>query len=187
MPIIPRYNLSQTSTHVSIEVSIPHVRVSTSTLDLVIVDGTEIHLYAPPTYLLKLTLPNRVISEDDVDDSLARAATIPTNNGLVSVVEEEDSTAGDTNYTEDDKVNISCAQTQSTTEITEEASKQHYIWTKEDLPKLQYNPEKNHGTLTVIIRKEEEGIWEDLDLLGRLQQQPKTKQQAKNRTRRHRS
>jgi len=176
MPIIPRYNLSQTPRHVNIEVSIPHVRVSTSTLDLVIVDGTEIHLYAPPTYLLKLTLPHRVVSEDDVDDSLARAATIPPNNGLISVVEEE-STA------EDDKVSISCVQSQSTTEITEETSKQQYIiWTKEDLPKLQYNPEKNHGTLTVIIRKEEEGIWEDLDLLGRLQQQPKTKQQANDRT-----
>lgn len=180
MPIIPRYNLSQTSTHVNIEVSIPHVRVSTSTLDLVIVDGTEIHLYAPPTYLLKLTLPHRVVSEDDVDDSLARAATTPTNNGLISVV-EEDSTAGDTNYTEDDKVSTSCAQSQSATEITEEA-KQHYIWTKEDLPKLQYNPEKNHGTLTVIIRKGEESIWDDLDLLGRLQQQPKKKQQGNNRT-----
>jgi len=175
MPIIPRYNLSQTSTHVNIEVSIPHVRVSTATLDLVIVDGTEVHLYAPPTYLLKLTLPNRVVSEDDVDDSLARAATIPPNDGLISVVEEE-STA------EDDKVSISCAQSQSTTEITEEVSKQQYIWTKEDLPKLQYNPEKNHGTLTVIIRKEEEGIWDDLDLLGRLQQQPKTKHQAIDRT-----
>ena len=169
MPIIPRYNLSQTSTHVNIEVSIPHVRVSTSTLDLVIVDGTEIHLSAPPTYLLKLTLPKRVVSEDDVDDSLTRAATIPTNNGLISVVEEENSTA------EDDKVSTSCAQSQSTTEIIEEAKQQYIIWTKEDLPKLQYNPEKNHGTLTVIIRKEEEGIWDDLDLLGRLQQQPKTR------------
>ena len=178
MPIIPRYNLSQTSTHVNIEVSIPHVRVSTSTLDLVIVDGTEIHLYAPPTYLLKLTLPKRVVSEDDVDDSLARAATIPTNNGLISVVEEENSTA------EDDKVSTSCAQSQSTTEIIEEAKQQYIIWTKEDLPKLQYNPEKNHGTLTVTIRKEEEGIWDDLDLLGRLQQQPmqKKKQQANDRT-----
>jgi len=173
MPIIPRYNLSQTSTHVNIEASIPHVRVSTATLDLVIVDGTEIHLYAPPTYLLKLTLPHRVVSEDDVDDSLARAATIPTNNGLISVVEEESTAEGD-------KVSTSCAQSQSTTEITEEASKQYILWTKEDLPKLQYNPEKNHGTLTVIIRKEEENIWDDLDLLGRLQQQPKTKQQAIN-------
>ena len=178
MPIIPRYSLSQTSKHVNIEVSIPHVRVSTSTLDLVIVDGTEIHLYAPPTYLLKLTLPKRVVSEDDVDDSLARAATIPTNNGLISVVEEENSTA------EDDKVSTSCAQSQSTTEIIEEAKQQYIIWTKEDLPKLQYNPEKNHGTLTVTIRKEEEGIWDDLDLLGRLQQQPmqKKKQQANDRT-----
>ena len=156
MPIIPRYNLTQTPTHVHIEVSIPHVRVSTSTLDLVIVNGTELHLYAPPTYLLKLTLPDRVVSEDAVEDSLAQCAT--TSVPLVTVLEEES----------DRNCNFSNDGAQL---MNEGASKHHdVLWTKEDLPKLQYNPEKNHGTLTVILRKEEERIWQDLDLLGRLQQ-----------------
>ena len=165
MPIVPRYNLTQTSTHVHIEVSIPHVRVSTSTLDLVIVDGTELHLYAPPTYLLKLSFPDRVVSEDDVEDSLARAATTSTTSSVISVIEEAEEACIDN---EED----TCS-----TSLPLKETIQH-VWTKEDLPKLQYNPEKNHGTLSVIIRKENEGIWQDLDLLGRLQQ-PTKRQQAK--------
>ncbi len=144
MPITPRYSLTQTPTHLHIEVSIPHVRVSTSTIDLRVVDGTQVNLYAPPTYLLNLTLPDRVIDEDAVEDSLSRSAI-----GFSPIQEEG---------------------TQSN-----EVSR---LLTKEDLPRLQYNPEKNHGTLVVILRKYEEGIWQDLDLLGRLQQ-PTQQMQAK--------
>lgn len=144
MPITPRYSLTQTSTHLQIEVSIPHVRVSTSTIELRVIDGTEVNLYAPPTYLLRLTLPGRVIDEDAVEDSLSCSAI-----GITPIQEEG---------------------TQS--------NDNQRLLTKEDLPKLQYNPEKNHGTLIIILRKEEEGIWQDLDLLGRLQQ-PTQKSQEK--------
>ncbi|KAL7524463.1 hypothetical protein ACHAXR_002041, partial [Thalassiosira sp. AJA248-18] len=166
MPITPRYNLTQTSTHVHIEVSIPHVRVSTSTLDLVIVDGTELHLYAPPTYLLKLTLPGRVLDEDAVETSLAAcaAATTTTSGGsnvVVAVVGDDD------NCIENGK---GCSTTNEESTIPNYTNANQIIWTKEDLPKLQYNPEKNHGTLVVILRKEEDDYWQDLDLLGRLQQ-----------------
>jgi len=165
MPIIPRYNLTQTSTHVHIEVSVPHVRVSTSTLELVIVDGTELHLYAPPTYLLKLTLPNRAVDEDAVEESLAGTAT-PFPDGATAVMVED---------VERSNVDEDSTSTTLTTPL----------WTKDDLPKLQYNPEKGHGTLVVILRKEQEGFWEDLDLLGRLQQptqkQQREKQEARSR------
>ncbi|KAK1743169.1 SHQ1 protein [Skeletonema marinoi] len=136
MPITPRYSLTQTSTHLHIEVSIPHVRVSTSTIELRVVEGTEVNLYAPPTYLLRLTLPDRVIDEDAVEDSLSSSA-----------------------------IGLSPIQ-----EVGAPSNEAQRLLTKEDLPKLQYNPEKNHGTLVVILKKEEEGIWQDLDLLGRLQQ-----------------
>jgi len=125
------------------------VRVSTSTLDLVIDDGTELHLYAPPTYLLKLALPDRVVDEDAVEESLARAAT--PGSDVVRVVDVDEK-----NYS-------------VTGDSAGEKSETTHLWTKEDLPKLQYNPEKNHGTLVVILRKEEENFWQDLDLLGRLQ------------------
>ena len=151
MPIIPRYNLTQTSTHVSIEVSIPQVRVSTSTLDLVIDHGIQLHLYAPPVYLLKLTLPDRVVDEALVEKSLARAATA---SGLVCVV------AADDNGT----------VTKNTTFTKEDLP----TFTKEDLPKLQYNPEKME--LVILLRKEQEKYWPDLDFLGKLQQ-PSAQQQ----------
>ncbi len=154
MPIIPRYALSQTLTHVHIEVCIPHVRVSTSTLELVI-DDKELHLYAPPAYLLKLILPQRVVDEDLVEESLANAVTGGGGDGEASVskrlVEET----------------VSNGLQPSQPDVCQDETTQ--LWTKEDLPKLQYNPEKNHGTLVIILRKEQDGHWEDLDLLGRLQ------------------
>ena len=127
MVLVPRYSLSQTSTHVVIEVAIPHVRVSLKSVDLLVVDGVELHLHAPPAYLLRLTLPDRVVDEDAVEESLAALAND--------------------------------VQTHHAT-----------IYTKADLPRLTYNPEKNHGTLIVSMRKESERFWEDLDLLGKFQE-----------------
>lgn len=132
------------------------MRVSTSTLDLVIVDGSEVHLYAPPTYLLKLTLPGRVVDEDAVEESLASAATKEAVIDNIRAVDTDDENTND---------NEGCSIINATSTPL--------LWTKESLPKLQYDPEKNHGTLVVILRKEEEAIWQDLDLLGRLQQPSK--------------
>ncbi|KAL9188441.1 hypothetical protein ACHAXT_006819 [Thalassiosira profunda] len=160
MPLVPRYALSQTPTHVALELSIPHVRVSTSTLELVVVDGTDLHLHAPPTYLLKLTFPGRVVGEDAVEESLAAAAA--AGSDVVRVVGEDGGAGDDGNG----------ANTEPTA-----AAAHATIWTKDDLPKLQYDPEKNHGTLVVTLRKEEEGIWTDLDLLGRLQQPSRRKEE----------
>ncbi len=152
MPLIPRYSITQTSTHVHVEVSIPHVRVSPAKLELVIVDGTELHLYAPPTYLLKLNLPDRVVDENGVEESLTCAVTdsdAAPNNSAAENADENDNIDDDSGAP---------------------APTHHHLWTSEDLPKMQYNPEKNHGTLVLILRKEEERFWQDLDLLGRLQQ-----------------
>ena len=168
MPIIPRYNLTQTATHLTVEVSIPHVRVSTATLDLVIVDGTELHLYAPPTYLLKLNLPGRVVSEDAVEESLSSSCrpVAGSDDGVVRLVVE----TGGSHFIDDDdeeEEEDDCTAGMKSTTGTAATSR---LWTKDDLPAMQYNPEKNHGTLVLILRKEEDGYWEDLDLLGRLQQ-----------------
>jgi len=160
------------------------VRVSTSTLDLVIVDAKEVHLYAPPTYLLKLTLPDRVVDEDAVEESLACCATTTdaTNNttessGGISVIEEDEKISGE-NIRVVAAVDGICSTGETSTTATTTTT---HIWTKEDLPKLQYNPEKNHGTLVVTLRKEEEGFWQDLDLLGRLQE-PAVQRKQENRT-----
>jgi len=102
MPITPRFKLSQDDTHLIITIQIPHIRVSASTLEI-IVDKNEFHFYSSP-YLLHLTFPAALL-----DDA----------------------------------------------EIGKEA-------------KATYDPSNQNGTLTVKIFKEEEGLWKDLDLLGKL-------------------
>jgi len=167
MPLIPRYILSQTSTHITIEVSIPHVRVSTKTLDLVIINGTEVHFYAPPTYLLTLNLPNKVVSEDAVEESLASSAAVPcVVSATVTVKKEEE---------EEDPLH-------STTAPPPPSSTTRVLWTRDNLPVMRYDPEKNHGTLYLILQKEEECYWEDLDLLGRLHQQQQPKKRSDTTT-----
>jgi len=102
-----------------------------------------------------------------VEDSLAQAATEGSNDA-VRVVESVENGSGESAAEIE-----SCRNAES--DITSTAAT--HLWTKEDLPKLQYNPEKNHGTLVVVLRKEQEEFWQDLDLLGRLQQQQSTPKQ----------
>lgn len=163
MPLIPRYTLSQTTTHVNIEVSVPHVRVSPSTLELV-VDGTDVHLYAPPTYLLKLILPERVVDENFVDASL---------NASQSVSNTDDHRAAPRLLVQE--INDSEPNPLETENSTTPTS----TWTDDDLPKMQYDPLENHGTIIIILRKEVDAIWDDLDLLGRLQQPSRKDQHSK--------
>lgn len=167
MPLIPRYTLSQTSTHITIEVSIPHVRVSTKTIDLVIVNGTEVHLYAPPTYLLLLNLPNKVVSEDAVEESLASSVT----TACVAVTAAKSSTTIKKEQEEDEDTHSAPPPPCHTARV----------WTRDNLPVMRYDPEKNHGTLYLILQKEEECYWTDLDLHGRLQQQQQQQQQSKKK------
>ncbi len=178
MPIIPRYSLTQTSTHVHVEISIPHVRVSPANLDLVIVDGMELHFYAPPTYLLKLTLPERVVDENGVEESLSCAVTdldVATDEAAAENAGEHDDDGDDDDDDDDD----TCIGAPASS--TASAPCHRHLWTSDDLPKMQYNPEKNHGTIVIILRKEEQGFWQDLDLLGRLQQQPmKSRQESRS-------
>ncbi len=112
MPITPRFHLSQTTTHLIITIHIPHIRVSASTLEI-IVDKDEFHFYSSP-YLLHLNFNN---------------SNNNNNNDNRNLVDDES--------------------------ICKEA-------------KAIYDPSKENGTLVVNIWKEEEGTWDDLDLLGRL-------------------
>lgn len=161
MPIIPHYNLSQTVTHVYINVNVPHVRVSPKTLEL-IVDESEVHLYAPPTYLLKLVLPDKVVDENLYERSLD---PITNNPGLVIKAEScklvQDISDG---YQISDNAASAAATAQA-----EDASSVAVQYSEGDLPKMQYDPLQKHGTIIITLRKVIEGLWEDLDLLGRLQ------------------
>ena len=107
MPITPRFRLSQTSSHLCITIHIPHIRVSASTIE-VLVDGTDVHFYSSP-YLLHLTFPAPLL--DDAE---------------------------------------TCREAKAT-----------------------YDPSNQNGMLTLVMYKEEESIWEDLDFLGKLMMQRK--------------
>ena len=102
MPITPRFKLSQTSTHLTIVIHIPHIRVSVSTIET-LVEGADFHFHSSP-YLLFLSFPGKLL-----DDA----------------------------------------------ETCREA-------------KAIYDPSDQNGVLTVVVWKEDEGIWKDLDLLGNL-------------------
>lgn len=102
MPITPYFKLSQSSTQLVIIIRIPHIRVSASTIE-VVVEGTEFHFFSSP-YLLHLSFPHNLL--DDAE---------------------------------------SCREAKAT-----------------------YDPSDKNGTLTVTIWKEEEGLWDNLDLLSNL-------------------
>lgn len=71
MPITPRFVLSQTDEILTVTIRTPHVRVSASTLEVVI-DDDAFHFYSPP-YLLRLTLPGRLV--DDAESGREAKAT----------------------------------------------------------------------------------------------------------------
>ena len=55
MPITPRFHLSQTETHVVIDIRVPHVRVNAQSVEVLIEDNA-VHFSSPP-YLLVLGFP----------------------------------------------------------------------------------------------------------------------------------
>ena len=59
MPITPRFHLSQTETHITIDIHVPHVRVNAQSVEIWIESeqGT-VHFSSPP-YLLLLTFPDQ--------------------------------------------------------------------------------------------------------------------------------
>ena len=83
MPITPRFILTQTDEVLTVTIRTPHVRVSASTLEVVI-DDDKFHFYSPP-YLLRLTLPGRLV--DDAESSREAKATYDPSldNGTVTV------------------------------------------------------------------------------------------------------
>lgn len=111
-----------------------------------------------------------MVGEDVIGESLASSScrsVAGSDDGVARLVVE----SGEINCIDDEEGEDDCncaAAMKSTTGTTAVTSR---VWTKDDLCLyFSYDPEKNHGTLFLILRKEEEEYWQDLDLLGRLQQ-----------------
>jgi protein SHQ1 len=69
MPITPRFHLSQTDTHVTIDIRVPHVRVNAQSVE-VLVEDTSVHFSSPP-YLLVLNFPF-AFKEDSNNEGTAK-------------------------------------------------------------------------------------------------------------------
>mmetsp|Transcript_8108 Transcript_8108/g.17540 ORF Transcript_8108/g.17540 Transcript_8108/m.17540 type:complete len:635 (-) Transcript_8108:226-2130(-) len=88
MPLTPRFVLSQTEDVLIVTIRTPHVRVSASTLEVVVDDDT-FHFYSPP-YLLRLKLPGRLV-DDAASGREAKAVYDPSlDNGTVTVTTYKD-------------------------------------------------------------------------------------------------
>ena len=62
MPITPHFVLSQSLTHVTVDIRVPHVRVSVQSVQ-VVVDGPSLHFSSSP-YLLVLTFPAPLVGDE---------------------------------------------------------------------------------------------------------------------------
>ena len=58
MPITPQFTLSQTDSHIQVDIRVPHVRVSTETVQVVVSDDSVLHFSSPPYLLLLDFSPN---------------------------------------------------------------------------------------------------------------------------------
>ena len=79
MPLTPHFELSQTITHVTVDIRVPHVRVSVDSVEIMVDDAT-LHFSSPP-YLLVLTFPAALV---DTEEESAKYDPVK-NGGMVSV------------------------------------------------------------------------------------------------------
>ena len=89
MTIAPSFQLRQTDTHILLEISVPHIRVAVKEIELTLTnDGSELHWYAPPIYLLRLNFaPYQFRSmEEEEEEETCHASYLPhIENGVIRI------------------------------------------------------------------------------------------------------
>jgi SHQ1 protein len=72
MTITPSFLLRQNESHIFLEISVPHIRISVEEIQLTLTDrNRQLHWYAPPIYLLVLNFaPYQFRSIEEEDDDL---------------------------------------------------------------------------------------------------------------------
>jgi protein SHQ1 len=75
MPITPHFLLTQTPTHVQLEIRVPHVRVSAESIQVVVDDEQVLHFSSPP-YLLILHFAPRCFHESAAESCATYEPTI---------------------------------------------------------------------------------------------------------------
>ncbi|KAG7371791.1 SHQ1 domain containing protein [Nitzschia inconspicua] len=80
MPITPRFSLSQTDTHIIVDIDVPHVRVSAESVQLVVEENSILHFASPP-YLLLLNFQNDGEFDELADENCA--TYLPDDHGKI--------------------------------------------------------------------------------------------------------
>jgi protein SHQ1 len=80
MPITPRFSLSQTDTHIIVDIDVPHVRVSVESVQVVLENNAILHFASPP-YLLLLNFQEDGEFEDLADEDCA--TYLPEEHGKI--------------------------------------------------------------------------------------------------------
>jgi protein SHQ1 len=83
MPITPRFTLSQTDEYIHIDISVPHVRVSTDSVQVVLTDGPSLLHFASPPYLLRLNFAPHIFAEQAEEGCATYQPTM--RNGVIAL------------------------------------------------------------------------------------------------------
>ena len=90
MPITPRFDLSQTDSHIILKIHVPHVRVSPESVQVVLTDNnTTLHFASPPTYLLVLNFGESHHFHETADECCARYEPMIENGIIVLELQKE--------------------------------------------------------------------------------------------------
>ncbi|OEU05779.1 hypothetical protein FRACYDRAFT_258278 [Fragilariopsis cylindrus CCMP1102] len=95
MPLTPRFTLSQTPTHIYVEINVPSFRLSSEIdggMEVVLMgnNNSEFHFYAKP-YLLKLNFFPNSFEDQDTNDTTDESAGIESSGGGVGTAKYDPS------------------------------------------------------------------------------------------------
>jgi hypothetical protein len=155
MTITPVFALFQTDTHVTIEIRVPHIRVSRESLQIELSDDDAVlHFASLPIYTLRLNFtlhqfqPYDHEYDHDGDD----------NDGGFGMIHDLDD------------ANILCNDS-----TVQADSRQNNTPNPSHLSKVSFHPLLQDGTVRIELAKRIAGVhWPDLDLIGKFLVSPST-------------
>jgi protein SHQ1 len=83
MPITPQFAITQTETHINLEIRVPHVRVTSESVQVAITDDSVLHFASPP-YLLVLEFAPQQFHETADESCATYEPTI--RNGVIQLL-----------------------------------------------------------------------------------------------------
>jgi SHQ1 protein len=151
MPITPVFALFQTDTHVTIEIRVPHIRVSRESLQVELSDDNSVlHFASLPIYTLRLDFtpyqfqPYDHEYDHDGDD----------DDSVIHDLDDENSLCNDSSRQADSRNNNAPHPSQSG---------------------LTFHPLLQNGTVRIELAKAVAGVhWPDLDLIGKFLVSPRS-------------